>query len=1352
LANPRKTRREVSDPVEGTPSPSGYQPLLGSERPRDASHKLIGPVNADVPIYITILIRPRPGSPPMPDLEYWQQTPLVKRRFLTPDEFTRTYGAAQADLDAVAAFVSAHGMTVLESHAGRRSVSVQGTAAKMNSSFGIELKRYEAPLPTIRRPSTVGTGEESSVLTHTYHGYDGPVHLPIELAGIVTSVVGLDNRILGGPGGSGDPNNANLISVPSIAARYNFPNSGALGQTIGVFAGQKTPGSGASYLSSDITQYFQNLPTGYKTAPNIAPDINLTVGTNTFSDSPATVQQINNQTNFADFPYSWILELTQDISTAATIAQGATVNVYFTENSEQGWVVFLNRVLVPESGEQQPTVVTSSWYVSASDDTGSIGSIDQSGSTASLMSGLFQQLALLGINVFNCCGDNGADAGIVDGNTHLWYPGSDPWITSCGGTIVGDTEVVWSDAFSNSQFGSSTSDFGATGGGASTQFPVPTYQAGIQIKDSNGNTTPYTGKRGVPDVAGMVGYNGFLVNGISYYFVGTSCVAPLYAGLTAVLQSAFGLQFGFLNPTLYQLGNIAFNDVTNGNNDSGDTPDSPYFTATAGWDPCTGSGSIDGTKLLNGIAGLLYTQTFYFVVDKSTFGLDEVREAASYPTAFWLVLEGFTPNTLANWGQGGIPVLTYNLPNVTIAVGTAQPEIPTQPDTPQRILFPCSISFQPAAIATTGDTPPGVFPAPGGQIPVPIYASISSPNLTAATVLKLVGGADPYFTNINPQENNVFFLSQDLRVFTVTPGINNTPISGVAGAPTLSATSNTAYDTNAGYQYIQNLLTYLNNNYSTPSGTDPFTLFPGQSSALTGDSSVTPSTFDPSNPGGTPFSNYNFAVARVRMNGQANSSSVKNVRVFFRVFVSQSCDTDYNTNTTYPYTADAAGEPGSPLVGTGNTTIPFFATGNYSANSDFGLNVDYSANSINNQPIQTGASGSVWAYYGCYLNLYPTGNTISVNGTATPLLSLFQGTHHCLVAQIAFDDTPIVNEGGTTENPEDSDKLAQRNLQITLSEDPGAQATRSIPQTFDLRPSASISTAKGNLLDYPDELMIDWGNTPIGSKASIYWPQVHSADVLALAKQLYSTHQLSATDANTIQCTITKGVTFVPIVPGTNDNYAGLFTVDLQPGVVQGQEFNITVRRIATRQFEPPVPEIQNQTTRSKARTEETNPVMQNWRYVIGTFGVRIPVTKAEQMLPPEMNTLAIKKWVFGNISSNDRWYPVLQRYVSYVASRVDGLGGNSASIQPSPQGVPPSQIYIQYTGGVTELIYNRHGDFRGFLLATEDREYKFLSRNKDVERVVERAWQDRLLLKVWSERNIPHSVVSVGLLESAGP
>jgi hypothetical protein len=182
----------------------------------------------------------------------------------------------------------------------------------------------------------------------------------------------------------------------------------------------------------------------------------------------------------------------------------------------------------------------------------------------------------------------------------------------------------------------------------------------------------------------------------------------------------------------------------------------------------------------------------------------------------------------------------------------------------------------------------------------------------------------------------------------------------------------------------------------------------------------------------------------------------------------------------------------------------------------------------------------------------------TISGQA--IQALLNGTHHCMVAQTAFDDAPIVNSNGTTKSPENSDKLAQRNLQVTQSDNPGPPSTHRIPQMFDFRPSAPLGSDTDPLMSYPDELMIEWGNTPVGSTATIHWPQVQSSDVLALTKRFYSTHQLSAADANTIQFVSTTGVTYVPIPPGTGENYAGLFTVDLPPSVVAGQAFNIVVR------------------------------------------------------------------------------------------------------------------------------------------------------------------------------------------------
>ena len=86
------------------------------------------------------------------------------------------------------------------------------------------------------------------------------------------------------------------------------------------------------------------------------------------------------------------------------------------------------------------------------------------------------------------------------------------------------------------------------------------------------------------------------------------------------------------------------------------------------------------------------------------------------------------------------------------------------------------------------------------------------------------------------------------------------------------------------------------------------------------------------------------------------------------------------------------------------------------------------------------------------------------------------------------------------------------------------------------RRSAALSSASGNLTDYPDELMIDWGNTPVGSVAHLSWPQADASSVLALARKLYSTHQLSAADPNTIDCKVPYGYTYVPVPPGVGDD------------------------------------------------------------------------------------------------------------------------------------------------------------------------------------------------------------------------
>src|SRR6202000_1871255 len=101
-------------------------------------------------------------------------------------------------------------------------------------------------------------------------------------------------------------------------------------------------------------------------------------------------------------------------------------------------------------------------------------------------------------------------------------------------------------------------------------FPLPSYQADAGVPPSN-NRGAYKG-RGVPDIAGdadpATGYQ-VLADGSSFAVGGTSAVAPLWAGLVALLNQSQGKPVGYLNPMLYQNGAEtagAFHDITSGNN------------------------------------------------------------------------------------------------------------------------------------------------------------------------------------------------------------------------------------------------------------------------------------------------------------------------------------------------------------------------------------------------------------------------------------------------------------------------------------------------------------------------------------------------------------------------------------------------------------------------------------------------------------------------------------------------------------------------------------------------------------------------------------------------------------------
>jgi hypothetical protein len=700
-----------------------------------------------------------------------------------------------------------------------------------------------------------------------------------------------------------------------------------------------------------------------------------------------------------------------------------------------------------------------------------------------------------------------------------------------------------------------------------------------------------------------------------------------------------------------------------------------------------------------------------FWVDKDTFGHDEVADViatsgGTFERAFWVVVDGFSKDSFSAL-NASVPVPTGSfagLNGVTIAQHSQidyENGVPS--DAQQRIRVGFNVTFTSAALSD--------FPTSGSQT-YALSAFLATdgnqvPASDSAALFELVAGADPYFTNIDPSQGNVFYLSQDLRVFTATPGKSPTP---VLGGPTFASDS-----VGGAFEYAQELLTFLNTNFSSPSGADPFsTLLPGQSGALSGDSSVSPFSIDFTPPFNFQVhANYNFAVARVRLRGSAGpAGAANNVRVFFRLWSTQTADTDYQTGSTYPSTLDAAGQPAVPLVGVGHHTLPFFASGNLADNTD------YATGGANTRDITVPTSDhTVWAYFGCLLNLYDQSNVID----GKPVQAWLNGTHHCLVAQIAFDGAPVID--GVT--PEASDKLAQRNLQVTRSDNPGPAAAHRIPQTFDIRPSA-VSTQLG-----VDELMIDWGRVPAGSTASIYWPQVPAAEVMALASELYGRHGLRAAGSHTIRCEVTEGVTYVPVLRSAGDNFAGLLTVDLPSTVVSGEEFDVVVRRLAFRDF-PRFDEGERIAEGAAVSRKRLTP----WRYVVGTFSVKIPVATSATMLGPEEDTLAIMRWRLQQMLPSDRWHRVVTRYVDLIAERVSALGGDPAKILPSPLGAKHRKReccddVVVFRGLIEEVLFDCHGNLEGFVLTDCCDRHTLHTREPRIGEIALRAARDRLTVTV---------------------
>ncbi|HEY0813551.1 MAG TPA: S53 family peptidase [Pseudonocardia sp.] len=544
--------------------PSELVPLPGSDRDAPPGTR-VGDADPRERLLVSIVVRRVPAPPVDADLP---EEPAERRA-----AHVAAFGADPADLDAVAAFARDAGLTVESADAARRTVIVSGTAARMSAAFGV----------------TLGTFRHDGA---TFRGREGVLHVPAALADVVEAVLGLDNRpqahsrLRRGPtipenelpaadaeAGGGRRTLAAAAPVPTplwatqVAQLYDFPTgvTGA-GQTIALIE------LGGGYRDSELARYFAKAKTS---APTVLSEP-VDQGANKPGADPG-----------ADG------EVMLDIEVAGSAAPGATIVVYFADNSDRG---FLDAVTTAVHDQvHHPSVISISW-----------GGAESTWTRQSLTAfdGAFADAARLGITVLAAAGDHGAGDGVTsDALVHADFPASSPRVVACGGTVlVAGGGAIVSEKVWNS------GDGWATGGGISDVFDVPDYQQTVKLPTSL-NADKRVG-RGLPDVAGNAdnasGYL-ILVDGQWAPIGGTSAVAPLYAGLVALLNEGLGSPVGELNTALYAVPDTAqgtvFGDVTApGDNSTPRTKDTgpsrKGYHAADGWDPCTGLGSVRGTALL----------------------------------------------------------------------------------------------------------------------------------------------------------------------------------------------------------------------------------------------------------------------------------------------------------------------------------------------------------------------------------------------------------------------------------------------------------------------------------------------------------------------------------------------------------------------------------------------------------------------------------------------------------------------------------------------------------------------------------------------------------------------------------
>jgi hypothetical protein len=466
--------------------------------------------------------------------------------YLMPDQFTEQFGPTAADYEAVIAFAKANGLPVEAIHPNRVLLDVSGTVAEVQRALHITVRTYRHPTEN-----------------RTFFAPDTAPTL--DLAAPILGISGLNNYSLPRPYFKAKP----LISGAKAVANLGSGLGGTFqGKDFraAYLPGTTLDGSGQVVGLLEMDGYTAGDITYYESQAGLTNNVPLSnVLLDGFNGSPTG--------NGGEG------EVSLDIEMAISMAPNLSQVIVYEAGPSGNWHDLLNRMATDNLASQ----ISSSWGSASS---GIDAVADQ----------IWQQMAAQGQSFFQASGDKDAYTGAIP------FPNDSPYITQVGGTVLTTSgpggywvsEKVWNQASGD-----------GSGGGISTSYSIPSWQAKLNMTSNLGSKA----KRNTPDVAMVADQVYVRADGFDYGVYGTSCAAPLWAGLTALAnqQAAAAGQpaIGFINPAVYAIGtNInyaqSFHDITVGNNEWYGSL--TKFPAVSGYDLCTGWGTPKGPSLINALA------------------------------------------------------------------------------------------------------------------------------------------------------------------------------------------------------------------------------------------------------------------------------------------------------------------------------------------------------------------------------------------------------------------------------------------------------------------------------------------------------------------------------------------------------------------------------------------------------------------------------------------------------------------------------------------------------------------------------------------------------------------------------